>query len=130
MKVAVFEQIKKSLQRVKVHTISKISELSSTTVDALEEMNTKKADKPQYINVTIPASNWESDSFIYPKYYDITIEGVTANDRADIIILPKSMKTVADCGFCAVSETFVGGVRVRALKQPTETISAEIILKR
>ena len=43
MKIAAFEQIKKSLQRVKGYTSNKISELADATVAAIEEMENKKA---------------------------------------------------------------------------------------
>ena len=43
MKIAAFEQIKKSLQRAKSYTSNKISELADATVAAIEEMENKKA---------------------------------------------------------------------------------------
>ena len=43
MKIAAFEQIKKSLQRVKGYTSNKISELADATVAAIEEIENKKA---------------------------------------------------------------------------------------
>ena len=43
MKIAAFEQIKKSLQKAKGYTSNKISELADATVAAIEEMENKKA---------------------------------------------------------------------------------------
>ena len=43
MKIAAFEQIKKSLQRVKGYTSNKVSELADATVAAIEEIENKKA---------------------------------------------------------------------------------------
>lgn len=128
MKITTFEHIKKSLQRVKGYTSSKISELTNATVAAIEEIENKKADKPQYFYITIPTNGWQSDSNIYPKYYDIVLQQATEDNRADIIILSQSMKVAVSCGFCAISETFSGKVRVRAMKQPISEITTEIIL--
>ncbi|MFG6379564.1 MAG: hypothetical protein K1W19_14805 [Lachnospiraceae bacterium] len=44
MKIAAFEQIKKSLQRAKGYTANKMSEIADATVAAIEEIENKKAD--------------------------------------------------------------------------------------
>lgn len=129
MKFTFFEQIKRYCNAIINSTNQKLSDIAALTIGALQEIENKKADKEKYISIIIPASNWQSDNHDYPKYYDIVLEGITENDRADMMILPKSMKTAVDCGFFAVSETFAGKVRVRAMKQPIAEIAAEIILK-
>lgn len=126
MKATAFEQIKKGLQRASCYAASKVSELATMIVDALEEMENKKANKPRYFKITIPASGWSSDSHDYPKYYDIALENVTENDRVDMIISPESMLPALNCGFFYRTETFAEKVRVRAMKIPTEAINAEI----
>ena len=99
MKFAVFEQIKKSLESVKRYALGEIGNVANATVEAVEEIAgelNNKADKPHYITVVIPTEGWLSDDFDYPNYYDIVVEGITENDRADILFLPESMKTAAD----------------------------------
>lgn len=82
--------------------------------------------KPLKGSFTIPTSGWSTDSTTgYTKYYDVTVSGVTANDRADVIIAAGSVNAAAACGLCPVSETLAGKVRIRATKVPTAAISAE-----
>ena len=129
MKFAVFEQIKKSLESVKSYALGEISNVANATVEAVEEIAgelNQKADKPNYITVVIPVGGWQNDDFDYPQYYDIAVEGITENDRTDIILAMESMKTAAECGFCNVTETLEGKIRVRAMAVPKEAITAEI----
>lgn len=75
---------------------------------------------------SIPTSGWSSDSTAgYPYYYDLSVSGVTASDRADVPIAPASVSTAVKCGMCPFSETLSGKVRIRAAKIPTAAISAE-----
>lgn len=78
------------------HTNKKLSDIATLTVNALEELNSEKANKPRYFNITIPVSGWLNDSHDYPKYYDIALENVTEKDRVDIMIAPESMITALD----------------------------------
>ena len=129
MKFAVFEQIKKSLESVKRYALGEIGNVANATVEAVEEIAgelNQKADKPNYITVVIPIEGWQSDDFDYPQYYDIAVEGITENDRTDIILAIESMKTAAECGFCNVTETLTGKIRVRAMAIPKEAITTEI----
>lgn len=128
MKLTTLKQIKKWLESAKGYILNKIVELTTATIAAIEEIENKKADKPQYFYITISTNGWQSDSNIYPKYYDIVLQQATEDNRADIIILSQSMKVAVNCGFCAISETFSGKVRVRAMKQPISEITTEIIL--
>ena len=133
MKFAMFEQIKKSLESVKKYVLGEIGNVANATVEAVEEIAgelNQKADKPNYITITIPVEGWQADSFDYPNYYDIVVEGITENDRADILFLPESMKTAAESGFFSMTETLEGKIRVRAMTVPTQALSAEVILKK
>jgi len=126
MKLTTLKQIKKWLESAKGYILNKIVELTTATIAAIEEIENKKADKAKYISVTILTNGWKSDSHNYPKYYDITLEGITENDRADMIIQPESMQTAVNCGFFYMTETLSGKIRVRAMTIPTQTIYAEI----
>lgn len=90
------------------------------------ELANEKQSKPVKGSFTIPTTGWGSDNVTgYTKYYDVEVSGVTANDRADIIIAPGSVNAAAACGLCPVSETLAGKVRIRASQVPTAAISAE-----
>ena len=84
-----------------------------------------KQDKPAAVPVTIPATGWGSDSTAgYPKYYDISAGGVTARDRAEIVIAPAGLSAAQDCGLCPVCETLAENIRVRAERVPAAAIAA------
>ena len=78
--------------------------------------------------VTIPASGWTNGSGDYPKYYDIAVAGVTADDRADIVISAAGLGIAKACGMCPASETFAGKVRVRAVKAPSAAMAADCFI--
>lgn len=81
---------------------------------------------PTATPITIPTSGWQSDSTAgYPKYYDISVTGITAKDRAEITISHSSLDTAKTCGLCPTNETLAGKIRVRAASIPTAAISAE-----
>lgn len=92
---------------------------------ALGELESGKLDKTNEATASIPVSNWKTDSSVaaYPKYYELTVTGVTAKDRADLIIAPASVPAAVACGLCPTCETLAGKIRVRAAQVPTTAIS-------
>jgi len=74
---------------------------------------------------TIPTSGWSSDSTAgFPCYYDLAVRGVTADDRADVLIPAAGASAAAACGLCPATETLAGKIRLRAASAPTSAISA------
>lgn len=113
------------------HVLEGLSRLAGIAADALTEQNAAKADRPLRSAVTLPASGWVDDGAAdYPKHYDITVSGVTADDRADVIVAPGSLGTATDCGLCPVTETRSGAVRVRAASVPSAAISAQLWIQK
>lgn len=64
---------------------------------------------------------WEE----YPLRHDITAAGVTAADRADVILSPGSLTAAAECGICQTCETQNGKICIWAKKAPGESLTAE-----
>lgn len=125
-KITVFEHLKACAEEARDYAGGLVAKLAKTATEAIEELEQAKADKAQSVAITIPATGWASDSGgDYPHYYDISAEGVTANDRAAITIAPGSLGTAKTCGLCATNETMAGKIRVRAIQVPAEAISAE-----
>lgn len=125
-KLTVFEHLEACAEAAKNYATGLFGELAQTVTEAIGELNSVKANKAEAVGITIPATGWQSDSGgDYPHYYDITAEGVTASDRAEITIAPGSLGTAKTCGLCATNETMAGKIRVRAINVPTEAISAE-----
>lgn len=121
MKITVISQLKACAKAARGF----VGELAAAAVDAIAELESAKADKPQKVSVTIPITGWGMDSGDYPKYYDIAVDGVTVNDRARVYIAPDSQKTASACGMCSTNETLAGKVRIRAREVPAAAIQAE-----
>ena len=105
-------------------------QVGSTAVDldgyvTREELDGVKADKSEGVAVVIPTTGWSQDSGVYPYYYDIPADGVTAKDRADLALAPASIAAAAACGVCPATETLAGVIRVRAAKTPEAEMSGE-----
>lgn len=103
-----------------------VADLAELLDKSLQEIEDALNDLPKSTPVTIPTTGWASDSTTgYPNYYDITVAGVTANDRAEITIAPDSIGTAISCGLCPTNETMAGKIRVRAANIPKADIMAE-----
>ena len=74
---------------------------------------------------TLLSGNWQEDNTAdYPAYYDISLAGVLATDRADILFSGANLATAAECGISAITETSAGKIRIRAAEAPTTNITA------
>ena len=78
------------LKQLHAKCMVNISELSDSVSKTVTELSGKKADKVAVQSLTIPASGWMSDSSTFPKYVDIDISGLTANDVVCVIVPPSA----------------------------------------
>lgn len=126
-KLTLTEHLKACAEAAKTFTNGMIAELAQTVTEAMQEMESVKADRQDSVSITIPTTGWGVDdaSESYPNYYDITVAGVTAKDRADIAIAPNSMDAAIACEMCPTNETLTGKIRVWARTVPAEAIVAE-----
>lgn len=125
------DHIKTIALRAKAYTSSHLSELASMMADSLEEVDAVKADKPQAVAVSIPATGWQTDEAedaAYPLYCDISVSGLAPVDIADVRIAPGSQPAAIACGLCATSETLAGVIRLRAASAPAEALAAEYVI--
>ena len=77
--------------------------------------------------ITIPTTGWGNDSTArYPRYCDIAVSGLTANDVVRVYLPAAAQSAAIACGLCPVCETLAGKVRLRAAIPPTSAISAQI----
>lgn len=109
--------------------------VAAAAADAIEELETSKAEKRHVITATISAAGWLKDEVTpdpdtestervdlpFPYYYDITGQ-VTADDEADVYIVPDSTAAARECGFSPMTQTLEGKIRVRAQLQPETDI--------
>ena len=126
MGLTLTSQIKTVLQRVKTYSVGHIAELAQTVSNLLEEVDKVKADKPQYIDFTIPTTGWKTDNTVpgYTHYLDITVEDLTADDKVDVRVAPAS-KAVADAARFTATESLAGVLRLRAANVPSAAITAQ-----
>ena len=126
MGLTLTSQIKTVLQRVKTYSVGHIAELAQTVSNLLEEVDKVKADKPEYIDITIPATGWKTDNTVpgYTHYLDIPVEDLTADDKVDVRVAPAS-KAVADAARFTATESLAGVLRLRAANVPSAAITAQ-----
>ena len=126
MGLTLTSQIKTVLQRVKTYSVGHIAELAQTVSNLLEEVDKVKADKPEYIDITIPATGWKTDNTVpgYTHYLDIQVKGLTADDKVDVRVAPAS-KAVADAARFTTTESLAGVLRLRAANVPSAAITAQ-----
>lgn len=126
---AAFAQFKAELKKLKSNIggdIQQLASLLSTSVQDTETALSTKQDAPLSASCTIPVSGWASDSTAdYPKYYDISVSGITNKDRATVTLAPASLSIAAKCGLCCTCETLNGKIRLRAKSVPTVAMTAE-----
>lgn len=126
-KVTLLKHVRSSIEAIKSNFTSTMSKLATSFSDALEEVEGLKVDKPNTVSIVIPASGWIDDaagSSMYPKYYDIIAESVTANDIATINVYEDSAETAKGCGLGSCT-TLNGIIRIRAKTAPKEQMLAE-----
>lgn len=94
---------------------------------ASDRLKADLTDKVRRVSLTIPISGWGSDSSVaaYSKYYDITVDGLTAEDWVEIAIAPDSLEAAKACGLCPTSQSLAGKIRVRATSFPATAIALE-----
>lgn len=91
----------------------------------LQTMNAEKLDKPEAVSFSIPASGWQADENAteYPQFYELVVAGVTAKDRASIVLAPSSVAAAVACGLCPTCETLAGKIKIRSTAVPTAAIA-------
>ncbi len=113
---------------------SAVAALAESTAASLEEVNglfDTKQDKPSALSITIPVSGWQKgESTDYPYTLDISVNGITAKDRAEITLAPSSLETALDCGLCPVNESMSGKIRIRSIAVPGKEMAAEIWIEK
>ena len=128
-KVAALGHLGSCMETVKAFIQNLVAELAQATTEAIEEVGTVKADKPEAVPVTIPVSGWEAESGPgmegYPNCYEIEAPGITARDRAEITVAPGSLGIAGACGLCLTNQTSEGKIRIWAARIPTGEIVAE-----
>lgn len=84
---------------------------------------------PTSISMTIPTTGWSQDNTaVYSYYYDYAVQGITADNRAEVTLSVSSLQTAADCGVCPTNETIAGYIRLRAMSVPTASMAAVALI--
>ena len=98
-KITTLNQLQSTAEAAKKYAGGLVSELATTTLEAIEEVSNLKQDKITSGTTLIPpGSAWKTDADPdYPNYVDSlpSIPALTANDRVDIIITESADKAIA-----------------------------------
>ena len=126
VKAVLLRHMKSMGEKAKQYAGGHVAALAQAVADAMEEMDTAKADKPEYIDFTIPATGWKTDNTVpgYTHYLDIPVEDLTADDKVDVRVAPAS-KAVADAARFTTTESLAGVLRLRAANVPSAAITAQ-----
>ena len=110
-------------------TLEQFKDFMTKADERLDKLEVGKENKVSPVSITIPTEGWASEEIgetdeegteaSYPFYYDIAAADVTAKHRADVTISRESLD----------AETTEGKIRLRAMKAPTEAITAEYWLR-
>lgn len=104
---------------------TEIAQLAQVTAEAIEEVEGLKLDKTQEMSATIPVSGWLTGTGSYPRYYDLTVAGITAADEVRVYLAHDSMQTAVNCGMSSTCETLAGKIRIRAKQVPASALSVK-----
>ena len=126
VKAVLLRHMKSMGEKAKQYAGGHIAALAEAVTESIEEMDTVKADKPEYIDITIPATGWQTDSAVtgYTHYLDIPISNLTENDEVAVTVVPAS-KAVADAARFTATESLAGVLRLRAANVPSAAITAQ-----
>ena len=112
-------------------TLEQFKDFMTKADERLDKLEVGKENKVSPVSITIPTEGWASEEIgetdeegteaSYPFYYDIA--------AADVMISRESLDAATVCGLCPTSETTEGKIRLRAMKAPTEAITAEYWLR-
>ena len=83
-------------------------------------------DRPLPASYTLPTAGWiedANDTSGYPYHYDLSVNGVTADDIAYVIVPYSAQKWAVACGLCPDNETLAGVIRFRAASVPGNAIA-------
>ena len=122
------QHLKTCAELAKEFATTIVSQLAQSTVDAIEEIDSIKADKAKATTITIASTSsaWkDDDTSSYPIYYDISDDLVSESTRCMVLINPSDMDSAAKCGMCQTCETLDGIIRIRAMQIPSTEIEIE-----
>lgn len=80
---------------------------------------------------TIATSAWhrnaaETSEFVY--YADITVNGLTANDYAEVNFTRASQSVLSEANLCPTGDTMAGKIRLYAENVPSASVSGEYLI--
>jgi len=101
------------------------------TYDELIDLLNSRAAGASKIDVTVPVSGWVEDTDTngaYAVHLDIASTDITEDMVPLLTVLPDSVEAANACGFCSVSRTLPGLLRVYAKSVPINAIRASLTL--
>lgn len=105
-----------------------VVQLSEAMQQGFKEVEDALNDLPSATSFSIPVTGWTKDTEEtsgYPYHYDLTVEGIGAEDFPIVTVAPSGQATARSCGLCPTCESLAGVIRLWAESVPTTSIAAE-----
>lgn len=127
MKYPALKHLKTVYSDALMFALEQVITFSKSALAAIKEVEAAKADKAEWVGVTISASGWVSDTSVpeKPYRYDISVSDVTTADSADVNISDSAQEAAAKCGLSARTSTAAGKIQLRAKTKPSADMAAE-----
>ena len=102
------------------------SSVASAALEAVRDLDSRKADKPVRAAVTIPTTGWRTDNTVpsHPIYMDIAVTGLSSTDIVNVNVAPASAMAASAAEFTN-TQSYSGYFRLRCKNVPATAISAE-----
>ena len=110
---------------------SAVTQLSQATNQSVRELvSALNGDRPCAVSFTATASGWkanteEDTSSVFPYAYDISVEDLTDEELAFIMVSPASVDAAKACRLAQTCRTASGILRLYAKRQPIGNIEGE-----
>ena len=105
--------------------------LSQATNQSIQELvSALNGDRPCAVSFAAASSDWEENveedtSSTFPFAYDISVEDLTEDELAFVVVSPGSADMAKACRIGLVCRTLSGTLRLYAKRQPTGNIAGE-----
>lgn len=136
MKLVLLPHLESLARKIKAFVNNLVSNLATTTTEAITELDNSKADKPEHVPLTVPVTGWVQSTETnpvtakFPYYTEVAIQGITANDVVQITIYEQSQPTAMDCGLSPSNTTLDGAIRLRSRTIPAEPLVGDYVIEK
>lgn len=119
------------LRDASLRAVGLAGKIAQAAADAISEVAGIKADKAEFVSLTLLSSGWVDNSDPetlaagYNYAYTAEMDGATAADSAECIIPTAYGATATACGMDPTIDVIAGNIVFRAMEAPTANITVQ-----